>query len=292
MAISIMTNLPSMAAQRNLNKTQHRLNGNLGRLSSGLRINQSSDDAAGLAISEKLKSQIRSMGQAERNAQDGVSMLQTAEGALNETSSMLTRMRELAIQSGNGTLGSSERSFLQDEMSELSNEIDRIADVTEFNGAMLIDGSFSGTTNAVEFQVGIEAASSNQLSLSIGDMHTSQLGLNAASSGGVAAASDINSIDISTVSGAKAALNTIDQAISDVSEQRGDIGATQNRLQVTISNLQSARENLSAANSRIRDVDVAQETAALTRNNILMQAGVSVLSQANQAPSIALSLLG
>ena len=292
MAISIMTNLPSMAAQRNLNKTQHRLNGNLGRLSSGLRINQSSDDAAGLAISEKLKSQIRSMGQAERNAQDGVSMLQTAEGALNETSSMLTRMRELAIQSGNGTLGSSERSFLQDEMSELSNEIDRIADVTEFNGAMLIDGSFSGTTNAVEFQVGIEAASSNQLTLSIGDMHTSQLGLNAASSGGVAAASDINSIDISTVSGAKAALNTIDQAISDVSEQRGDIGATQNRLQVTISNLQSARENLSAANSRIRDVDVAQETAALTRNNILMQAGVSVLSQANQAPSIALSLLG
>ena len=168
MAISIMTNLPSMAAQRNLNKTQHRLNGNLGRLSSGLRINQSSDDAAGLAISEKLKSQIRSMGQAERNAQDGVSMLQTAEGALNEISSMLTRMRELAIQSGNGTLGSSERSFLKDEMSELSNEIDRIADVTEFNGAMLIDGSFSGTTNAVEFQVGIEAASSNQLTLSIG----------------------------------------------------------------------------------------------------------------------------
>lgn len=292
MAISLNTNVPSLSAQKNLNRTQRDLNGNLGRLSSGLRINHASDDAAGLAISENLKSQIRSLGQAERNAQDGVSMLQTAEGAMNEISSMLTRMRELAIQSGNGTLGSTERGFLQNEFSELQEEVNRIADVTEFNGANLIDGSFSGTTNAVEFQIGLEAASSNQLSLSISDMHASQLGLNAASSGGVAAAASINAIDISSVSGAKAALNTIDQAITDVSDQRGDIGATQNRLQITISNLQSARENLSAANSRIRDVDIASETAELTRNNILMQAGVSVLAQANQSPSIALSLIG
>lgn len=292
MAISIQTNVSSLNAQRNLNRTQNSLAGNLGRLSSGLRINTAADDAAGLGISENLKSQIRSLGQAERNAQDGVSMLQTAEGALNEISGILTRMRELSVQSANGTLGSTERGYLNDEFTALNSEINRIADVTEFNGQNLIDGSLSGTGNELSLQVGVEAASSNQLTQSIGDTHTSQLGLNAASSGGVAAAASINAVDISSVSGAKAALNTIDQAISDVSSTRSDLGSIQNRLQITISNLSSARENLSAANSRIRDVDIASETASLTRNNILQQAGISVLAQANQTPAVALALLG
>lgn len=292
MAITLITNVASLSAQRHLQKTQRGLNKSLGKLSSGLRINSAADDAAGLAISEQLKSQIRSLKQAERNAMDSISLLQTAEGAMNEVSSILTRLRELAIQSGNGTLGSTERSFLQTEVDVLTTEMDRIAQVTEFNGLNLLDGTHASGAQDLSFQVGMNAASSNQITINIADMHTSQLGLNAVSSGGVAPAASINVIDLSTVSGARAALETIDQAITDVSTQRADIGAAQNRLEVTISNLQSASENLTAANSRIRDVDIADETSKMTRQNILMQAGVSVLAQANQLPSVALSLLG
>ena len=291
MAITLATNVASLSAQRHLSKPQHHLNKNLGRLSSGLRINSAADDAAGLAISEALKSQIRSLKQAERNAMDGVSLLQTSESAMNEISAILTRMRELSIQSANGTLGSTERGFLNTELNALTDEINRIAEVTEFNGLNVLNGSHASAVNALDFQVGIQAASTNQISVIIDDMHASQLGLNAASSGGVAAAASLDAIDITTVSGALAALNTIDQAISDVSSNRADLGAAQNRLEVTISNLQSANENLSAANSRIRDVDIADETASMARHNILMQSGVSVLAQANQLPSIALSLL-
>jgi len=279
MAITINTNVASLNAQRNLGSTQMSLQGNLGRLSTGLRINTAADDAAGLAISEKLKSQIRSLGQAERNANDGVSLLQTAEGAMNEISGIMSRMRELAVQSANGTLGDTERGFLDDEFQALSAEIDRIADVTEFNGQALLDGSAS----ALSMQVGINASSSDTLTVAISDMHASELG---------GTSSNISTVDISSVSGAQSALSVIDGAISDISASRASLGAVQNRLNVTISNLGSARENLSAANSRIRDVDVASETAALTRNSILMQAGVSVLAQANQMPSVALSLLG
>lgn len=279
MAITINTNVASLNAQRNLGTTQQALSGNLGRLSTGLRINTAADDAAGLAISEKLKSQIRSMSQAERNANDGVSLLQTAEGAMNETSGIMSRMRELAVQSANGTLGDTERGFLNDEFAALSSEIDRIADVTEFNGQNLLDGSAS----SLSLQVGINASSSDTLTVTIDDLHADQLG---------SGSSTIADVDISSVSGAQAALGVIDDAISDISASRAGLGAVQNRLNVTISNLGSARENLSAANSRIRDVDVASETAALTRNSILMQAGVSVLAQANQMPSVALSLLG
>ena len=282
MAITINTNVASLNAQRNLGSTQQSLSGNLGRLSTGLRINTAADDAAGLAISEKLKSQIRSLSQAERNANDGVSLLQTAEGAMNEVSGIMSRMRELAVQSANGTLGDTERGFLDDEFQALSAEIDRIADVTEFNGQNLLDGSASG----LSLQVGINAATngSDTLTVNISDMHATELG---SGSGTM-----ISDVDISSVSGAQSALGVIDNAISDISTSRAGLGALQNRLNVTISNLGSARENLSAANSRIRDVDVASETAQLTRNSILMQAGVSVLAQANQMPSIALSLLG
>jgi len=279
MAITINTNVASLNAQRNLGTTQMQLQGNLGRLSTGLRINTAADDAAGLAISEKLKAQIRGLAQAERNANDGVSLLQTAEGAMNEVSGIMSRMRELAVQSATGTVGDAERVFLNNEFQALSDEIDRIADVTEFNGTLLLDGSSSNLT----FQVGINATSQDRLSVGIDDLHADQLG---------GTSSNISTQNLSSVSAAQASLAVIDQAISDISASRGELGAFQNRLNVTIANLGSARENLSAANSRIRDVDVASETAAMTRNNILMQAGVSVLAQANQMPSVALSLLG
>lgn len=285
MAITINTNVASINAQRNLGRTAGALQGNFGRLSTGLRINTAADDAAGLAISEKLRAQIRGLSQAERNANDGISLLQTAEGAMNEVSGILTRMRELAVQSANGTVGTTEREFLNNEVTQLREEIDRIAAVTEFNGATLLNGGSAGTD--FTFQVGIGATSNDQLAVNVGGTAAADLG--AGVSGGPAS---LASVTISTASGARESLAVIDQAISDISSRRGDLGAAQNRMQITIANLGSARENLSAANSRIRDVDVAQESAALTRNNILLQAGVSVLAQANQLPSVALSLLG
>ncbi|MGF1468721.1 MAG: flagellin [Sandaracinaceae bacterium] len=285
MAISINTNVASINAQRNLTQTQNRLGGNFSRLSTGLRINIAADDAAGLAISEKLTAQIRSLAQAERNANDGVSLLQTAEGAMNEVSGILVRMRELAVQSATSTLGDTERGFLNQEVDALKSELDRIAAVTEFNGAKLLDGGTTGTE--FDFQVGIGATTNDTISSTIKGTEAADLGI---VTGG--AVSSVAGIDISNVTGAQNALAVIDQAITDVSSRRADIGAVQNRLNVTIANLGTARENLSAANSRIRDVDVAKETAALTRNNILAQAGVSVLAQANQLPALALSLIG
>ncbi|MFK7988479.1 MAG: flagellin [Sandaracinaceae bacterium] len=285
MAITINTNIASIKAQRALNHTQMRLNNNLGRLSTGLRINTAADDAAGLAISERLKSQIRSLSQAERNAQDGVSLLQVAEGAMNEVSGILTRMRELSVQSATDTMGTTERGFLNQEINSLQAELDRIANVTEFNGTKLLDGGATGTS--FEFQVGIGATSADRIATVIRGTKSVDLGV---ITGGTV--SSVAGIDVTTQTGAVDSLAVIDQAISDISARRADIGASQNRLNVTVANLGTARENLSAANSRIRDVDVAAETAEMTRNNILMQAGVSVLSQANQQPQVALSLLG
>ena len=278
MAISIKTNVESLGAQRNLNQTQKSLAANFGRLSSGLRINTAADDAAGLAISERLKSQIRSMTQAERNANDGISLLQTAEGAMNENSGLLIRMRELAMQSSTDTVGTAEKQLLQTEFNELVEEIGRIASVTQFNGVTLLDG----TTTSFNFQVGIGTTASDTITADMESLTSTAYG---------ASGSDLTSLDISSTTGAQAALTMLDTAISDTSQSRSTLGSVQNRLQVTTANLMSTRENLSAANSRIRDVDVAEESSAMTRNNILMQAGVSVLSQANQAPQTALSLL-
>jgi flagellin len=279
MALSILTNTSSLTAQRNLSQTGRALSANFGRLSSGQRINNAGDDAAGLAISERMKSQIRSMSQAERNSNDGISLLQTAEGALNENSGILIRMRELGMQSANGTLGQGERDALQTEFSQLTSEIGRIANVTQFNGRNLLDGS----TAAFTFQVGINTtAGQDTIDATMQTMTAGNYG---------AGGTDLTGLDVSTVTGATAALTALDTSISDTSTARANLGATQNRLQVTVTNLQSARENLSAANSRIRDVDVAEESAAMTRNNILSQAGMAVLSQANQLPSMALSLL-
>ncbi|MDH5492157.1 MAG: flagellin [Myxococcales bacterium] len=280
MAFSIQTNVSSLNAQRNLSKTQSSMGGSLARLSSGLRINRAGEDAAGLAISENLKSQVRSLSQAERNANDGISLLQTAEGAMSEVGSIMGRMRELSIQAATDTVGSTERGFLNQEFDALLSEVDRVAAVTEFNGTQLLDGS----ATAVDFQVGINNSANDRITVGIADMRTATLGTGAG-------ATALSTVDISTKTGAQNALAVIDDALQDVSTGRADIGSTQNRLNITVSNLGSARENLAAANSRIRDVDVAEETANLTRQNILMQAGVSVLAQANQAPSLALSLL-
>ena len=279
--MSIVTNVQSLNAQRNLNRTSNALSSNFQKLSSGLRINRAGDDAAGLAISEEMKADIRSFRQAERNANDAISMLQTGEGSLNEISGILIRMRELSVQSSTDTVTDTQRGFLDQEFQALEAEIDRIAAVTEFNGSTLLDGTATG----LQFQVGVNNTTNDRITFSFGDVQSTSLG--SSGSGGTISAQAITS-----QSGAQATIDVLDAAITDISSLRSDIGATENRLQITVANLSSARENISAANSRIRDVDVAEETAALTRNNILQQAGVSVLAQANQSPQLALSLLG
>jgi len=275
MAMSIMTNVASLGAQRNLSKTQDRLTQSIGRLSSGFRINRAGDDAAGLGISSKMSAHIRGLAQAERNANDGVSMIQTAEGALGEVHGLLSRMRELSVEAANeGTLGNAERGYLDDEFQALKSEIDRISAVTQYNGQNLLDGSVAG----MNFQVGIFDSANDRISVTIAQADSTTLGIAAN--------------DLTTAANAQTTLTALDTAIDTISSNRGDLGAVQNRLSVTMSNLSTTRENLSAANSRIVDVDVAEESAALARSQILMQAGVSVLAQANQLPQSALGLLG
>ena len=284
MALSIATNIASLNAQRNLSTSQLNLSKSMQRLSSGLRINTAADDCAGLAISENMRGQIRSMNQATKNANDGVSLIQTAEGSLNETSAILVRMRELATQSATGTVGSTERSYIQGEMNKLSSEIDRISNSTEFNGQKLLNGTLSGgaggqKVNTMTFQIGGRNNNvTDTIDLNIKQADTKTL------TGNV-------TVNVSDQTSAQKALDTLDAAIISISSERSNLGATQNRLQSTINNLQVAVENTSASESRIRDVDVAAETATMTRNNILTQAGTAILSQANQAPQAALSLL-
>jgi flagellin len=246
-------------------------------VSSGYRITKAGDDAAGLGISENLKAQIRSLHQAQRNGFDGISVLQTAEGALNEVSNILIRMRELAMQSASDGISDTERSYLETELDALVEEIDRISVTTEFNNQKLLNGSLS--SNGLEFQIGIRNTSNDRIAVTVGSTTSTALGVNAAS------------LTISAKINAQSGLDTIDSAIQNVSNVRATLGAMGNRLNSTISNLSIASENLSAANSRIRDVDVAVETSKLTRSQILMQAGVSVLAQANAVPQAALSLL-
>jgi len=293
MGISILNNNASLVAQNNLSNTQNALADNFARLSSGMRINNAGDDAAGLAVSEKMKSQIRSMSQASRNANDGISLLQTAEGAMNQNSSILIRMRELAMQSSNGTLGSNERDTINLEFKQLTSEIDRIANVTQFNGANLLNTT-GATATSVSFQVGIGTTSNDSMSVSLAGMTAAKYGVGLKDSQGNTfgtGAVDLTSLNVTSAATATSALTAIDTAISMTSASRATLGAAQNRLAVTVSNLQSAGQNLSAANSRIRDVDVASESASMTANNILAQAGTAVLAQANQLPSQALSLL-
>ena len=277
MALTINTNVASLNAQRNLSSTQLQLSKSMERLSSGLRINRAGDDAAGLAISQNMQANIRSMNQAVRNANDGISLVQTAEGALNETSNILLRMRELGTQAANGVLSTTQRANIQVEFGNLQEEIDRISAVTDFNGTKLLNGDLSTGTS---LQVGTGTTGNDTISVTVGKADTATLGVGTTTSA------------VSTQAAAQASLTAIDSAISLVSTARGNLGAVQNRLQSTINNLQVAVENTSAANSRIVDVDVAAESANMTKSQILAQAGVSVLSQANQAPQLALKLLG
>ena len=276
MGLRINTNVASLNARRNLMGTKLSLDKNLERLSSGFRINRAGDDAAGLAISENLRAQVRGLKQASRNAQDGVSLVQVAEGGLNEVSNILIRLRELAVQAASDTVGPVERQFLNVEYDQLVSEVDRIADGTEFNGTSLL----SGTGAILDFQVGTR-----------NDPNIDRLSFDASKADANSAALGVNLTSVADKASAQNSLGAIDAAIVSVSAMRADFGAVQNRLQSTINNLSIALENLSAANSRIRDVDIAEETAELTKNNVLMQAGTSVLAQANQSSNAALSLL-
>jgi flagellin len=274
MGLRVNTNIASINAQRNAATVTGNLQRNYQRLSTGLRIAVAADDAAGLAISERLRSQVRSLGQASRNANDGISLVQVGEGALNEVSNILIRLRELTIQSANGSTSNTDRNTMKEEFDSLVNEIDRIGKSTLFNGVRLLDGSSS----TVQFQVGINSTTGIDV-------------LNVSLTPALATSLSLNSLDIGSGGDFSTAIGAIDSAINAVSSLRGRFGALQNRLQSTIANIGVATESLSAAESRIRDVDVAAETADLTRNSIMQQASIAILQQANLQPQVALRLL-
>ncbi len=277
MALRIATNVPSITAQRALNGTQRGTNKAMAQLSSGSRITKAADDAAGLSISEGLRSDIRSYKQAQRNTQDGISFVQVAEGGLSEVSNILTRFRELSIQASSDTIGDQERGFIQKEVEQLKSEIDRIADSTMFGSKKLLDGS----GDALDFQVGIHSdPETNAISFdpSENDVTLGTLGL--------------SGLDLSDKSSAQGAIADIDDALNTVNGSRAGLGALQNRLTMTTENIDTSIESVSAANSRVRDADIAASTAELTKNNILMNATTSVLSQANANPQLALQLIG
>jgi flagellin len=274
MGLRVNTNIASINAQRNVAGVTTRLQKNFQKLSTGLRISGAADDAAGLAISERLRAQVRSLAQASRNANDGISLVQVGEGALNEVSNILVRLREISVQAANGSSSTADKDTLNEEFQSLINEINRIGLSTEFNGIKLLDGSSS----SVSFQVGINTtANVDVLNITLTAALSTTLGLSA--------------LNIGSVGSTSTAITSIDTAINQVSALRGRFGALQNRLQSTIANLGVAYESLSAAESRIRDVDVAFETAELTRNSILQQAAISILGQANAQPQAALALL-
>lgn len=286
MSINLRTNVPSLTAQRNLDTSTSRLNTSYERLSSGLRINRARDDAAGLSIAEALKSDTRVAGVAIRNANDGISIIAIADQAIGQIGNVLGRLAELAEQSANGVYGNVQRSALSNEFSALTSEIERIAFTTEFNGLRLLSGN-----GQVVFQVGFKGNSLSQVSYEGVEVTLAALGL-AGNGSSVVTYSIIGSSDMDSQSAARLTLDAINRAITSVNRNRGALGAAESRLEVTISNLQVARENFKAAESRIRDVDVADEAAELTRINILQQAGASILAQANQQPQLALQLLG
>ncbi|MGP5156297.1 flagellin domain-containing protein [Pseudoalteromonas prydzensis] len=277
MAITVNTNVSSLNAQRNLTRSGEGLATSMERLASGMRINSAKDDAAGLQISNRLTSQINGLAVAQRNANDGISMAQTAEGAMSESTNILQRMRELSLQSANGSNSAVDKDALQKEVSALQLELTRIADTTSFGDQKLLDASGgAGSDGTFIFQVG--ANSGETISMSITAMDSTTLGVNA--------------VDIGDGGDTTVALTAIDAAIATIDAQRADLGAVQNRFGHTISNLANIQENVSASRSRIQDTDFATETAEMTKNQILQQAGTSILSQANQLPQAALSLLG
>jgi flagellin len=275
MALVIQTNSAAMAAQKNLNTNQAKLAGSFQKLSSGFRVNTAADDAAGLAVSESMKSQIRSYTVAERNAGDAISMAQTAEGALGDVHDILGRMRELAVQSSNGSLTDTDRGYLNTEFGALQAEVTRIQGSAKFNGKLLLNA----TAAAVKFQVGLNNDTNDQIDVTFGGVALTTL-------------TTTTSTSVGTATNALLSLTNIDAAIGSVSGYRSKFGSAMNRLEVATSNISTMRLNISAANSRIRDVDVATETSNLSRNQVLSQAGVSILAQSNQLPQMAFGLLG
>jgi len=277
MGLRISTNMAAIGANRVLSKTNDGQNKSYQRLSSGDRIVSAGDDAAGLSISENLRAQIRSMGEAEKNANTGISLVQVAEGGMSEVGNILVRLRELAIQGSSDTIGDKERGFIDQEVQSLTQEVDRIANVTTFNGTPLLNAS--GSKSQLEFQVGIRNDQADRISFNVGenDARAAALGLDGVKAG--------------SIEDARAMIDTVDTALGKVSETRARLGAMQNKLHSTTNNLAIAKENLVGARSRIADTDLAEETSNLVRANILQQAGISVLAQANQAPMSALKLV-
>ena len=277
MGMRVTTNIAALNAQRNLVGSQRQINDSMAKLSSGSRINKAADDAAGLAISESFKAQIRSAAQAQRNANDGISMVQTAEGGLNEIGNIVVRLRELGIQAASDTVGETERGMLNKEVGQLKSEIQRIASVTTWGTTKLLDGS----SPEFDFQVGIR-----------NNAEEDRITFKASENLATLDALGLSGVDFSSKEGAQDALAKLDAAQTSVSGTRANLGALQNRLTSTVDNLGVAQENMSAANSRIRDTDVAQASSEMTRNNILLQAGTSTLAQANQSNQLALKLIG
>jgi flagellin len=276
MALTVNTNIASMRAFTNLSRTSRNLQESFQRISSGLRITKAADDAAGLGVAESLDAQEISARQAMRNTNDGISIIQTAEGSTNEVANIVKRMRELAVQSSSETLASTERAYIQSEYLSLESEVERISQVTEFNGIALANG----TNSVLNAQVGVMDSSNDRIAITLGDLRVTTLGI------------DSGSIDMSTAAGAQAAITTLDTALDTLNGYRSDYGATQNRLDSALTNMETYAENLASAQSQIRDADFAWETAQLSKFQVMSQAGTSILAQANQVTQGAISLLG
>ena len=276
MALSVVSNGASLVGQRHLNKSHGMMNQSLQRLSSGLRINGAMDDAAGLGVSERMRAQVRGLAQASRNASDGLSVVQTAEGAMGEISSILIRMRELSVQSASDTITDTERGYINTEFSDMINEIDRITDSTKFNGNTLLDGTYA--TNGLDFQVGFESGAAFKITVNIADVDSTALSINGSA--------------VDTKANANTAMGALDTALDAINTARAGLGSKGNRLVAAGSAVDVMREGISAANSRIRDTDIAAETSQMSRAQVLMQASTSMLAQANSQPQLALSLLG
>jgi flagellin len=275
MALIINHNSAAGAAMNQVSRNQRNLTQSFNRISSGLRINSAADDAAGLAMSENMDADTRSMRQAQRNTHDGISVVQTAEGATNEVADIVKRMRELAVQSSSETLASTERGYIQTEFTELSSEVNRIANITEFNGVAL-----GNATSTLNVQVGIDASADSRVSITIGDLRATTLGL------------DSGNMTLNTTADAKTALTDLDTALGTINSARSKYGSVQNRLESALNNLETYTENLASATSTIRDADFAHETAEMSKFQIMQQAGVSILGQANGLNAGALRLIG
>jgi flagellin len=277
-ALTITTNISSINAQRNLMRTGRSLNQAITRLSSGLKINSSADDAAGIAVSEGLRAQIRGFDQAIENANDGIAILQTTEGSYNSISDLMIRMRELSVQAANDSLTNKERAYLNTEFEDLTSEMTRITDVAEYNGVKLLDGTAGDGSGAMVFQVGTRNTVNDQIGITLKDQDAAALG--------------VDVLDLTNITNAQNAITAIDSGLDILATDRATLGSKINELTAAVDNLSITVENLSTANSQIRDADIARESAAFTKANVLMQSGVSMLSQANTIPQMALKLLG